>query len=126
MGKVAAKRLLPTVTGFSARRAIVALRSRGVPTAPLLRRAGLSERELATPDDPPGRHRVSAAGQGKFLDYAAEAMGDSAFGLHLAEQTSPRDAGILFYIASGAETVDEALTLMSRYFRIVNEAAAFT
>jgi hypothetical protein len=26
-------------------------------------------------------------------------MDDSAFGLHLAEQADPRDAGILFYVA---------------------------
>ena len=32
-----------------------------------------------------------------------------------------RDAGIIFYVASGAETLGEALTLFA-YFRIVNEA----
>jgi AraC-like DNA-binding protein len=49
-------------------------------------------------------------------------MGDSAFGLHLAEQADPRDAGILFYVASGAQSLGEALALFARYFRIVNEA----
>jgi hypothetical protein len=73
-------------------------------------------------DSSPVHHRVSAVGQAKFLDYAAEAMDDSAFGLHLAEQADPRDAGILFYVASGAQTLGEALILFARYFRIVNEA----
>jgi hypothetical protein len=85
---------LPTVTGFAVRQAIAALRKHGVATPSLLRRAGLSEHEFAaggTPD-----HRVSAEAQANFLDYAAEAMGDSAFGLHLAEQCDPRDAGIFF------------------------------
>jgi AraC-like DNA-binding protein len=49
-------------------------------------------------------------------------MDDSAFGLHLAEQADPRDAGILFYVASSAQSLGQALTLFERYFRIVNEA----
>src|SRR5262249_43389283 len=40
----------------------------------------------------------------------------------LAEQADPRDARILFYVASGAKDLGEALTLFVRYFRIVNEA----
>ena len=71
---------------------------------------------------PPTRHRVSAVAQVKFLAYAAEAMNDSAFGLHLAEHADPRDAGIYFYVASAANDIDEALALYARYFRIVNEA----
>ena len=68
---------------------------------------------------------MSAEAQAKFLDYAAEALDDSAFGLHLAEMTDPRDAGILFYVASGAKDFGEALALFERYFRIVNEAVRF-
>ena len=65
---------------------------------------------------------MSALAQAKVLDFAAEATEDSAFGLHLALQADPRDAGIFFYIASGAENLGEALSLFARYFRIVNEA----
>ena len=43
-------------------------------------------------------------------------------GFHLAMQANPREAGLLFYIASAAKTVGEALALFERYFRIVNEA----
>jgi AraC-type transcriptional regulator len=77
---------------------------------------------LAEIDGNPTSHRVAAIAQVKFLDYAAEAMNDSAFGLHLVEQTDPRDAGIYFYVASAAKDIDEALALYARYFRIVNEA----
>jgi AraC-like DNA-binding protein len=114
--------MLPTVTGFAARQAIEALRKHGIATAPLLHRAGLSGRDLTAGDDTLLHHRISAAGQGRFLDYAAVAIDDGAFGLHLAEQADPRNAGILFYVASGAKDVHEALTLFARYFRIVNEA----
>jgi AraC-like DNA-binding protein len=116
------EQVLPTVTGFAARQAIAALRKHNIAIAPLLRRAGLSEYDFARGDSSPLHHRVSAVGQAKFLDCAAEAMDDSAFGLHLAEQANPRDAGILFYVASGAQNLGEALTLFARYFRIVNEA----
>ena len=43
-------------------------------------------------------------------------------GFHLATRANPREAGLLFYIASAAKTVGEALALFERYFRIVNEA----
>jgi AraC-like DNA-binding protein len=110
---------LPSVAGFAARRALAVLRERGVAFAPLLKRASLSTHDF---DDHPQR-RISSAAQGRFLELAAEAMDDSAFGLHLAEETDPRDAGILFYVMSGAKDISEALMLIERYFRIHNEAA---
>ena len=116
------RQALPTVTGFAAKQAIAALRTHNVSAAPLLHRAGLSELDLAATGVSPLDHRVSAAGQARFLDYVAEALEDSAFGLHLAEQTDPHDAGILFYVATGAKNFGEALALFERYFRIVNDA----
>jgi AraC-like DNA-binding protein len=85
----------------------------------LLQRAGLSEHDF---DD--RRQRISAASQGKFLEYAAEAMDDSAFGLHLAKQANPREAGLLFYVTSAASIIGEALALFARYSRIANEAVS--
>ena len=100
------------------------LRKHKIAIAPLLRASGLPDRDFsrAVGDESPTNHRVSAQAQAKFLNCAAEAMDDSIFGLHLAERTDPRDVGILFYVASGAQTIDEALTLLARYFRIINEA----
>jgi AraC-like DNA-binding protein len=118
------RQVLPTATGFAAKEAIAALRKRHVEIAPLLRRAGVSEHDLAHAenDDNPITHRISAVAQVKFLDYAAEAMNDSVFGLHLAGQIDPRDVGIFFYIGSAASDVGDALALYSRYCRIANEA----
>ena len=112
---------LPTAMGFAAKRAIEALRQRNVATTSVLRAAGISERDLAESD--PLHHRISAAGQSRLLDCAAEAAEDTAFGLHLAEETDPREAGIIFYAMSAAEDVGEALALLDRYSRIANEAA---
>ena len=111
---------LPTTMGFAAKQAIDALRRRNVETAPVLRKAGVSERALAASG--PLNHRISAVEQSRLLDCAAEAIEDTAFGLHLAEQADPRNAGIFFYVASAAENLDEALALLARYSQIANEA----
>jgi hypothetical protein len=96
---------------------IAILRKRNVSVTPLLTRAGLSEAEIEN-----RQARISALAQGKLLEYAAAALGDDEFGLHLAEQANPREAGLLFYAASAAEHVEDALALIARYCRIGNEA----
>ena len=113
------QRPLPTVTGIAAKLAITALKTHNVAIAPLLQRAGLSE------DFDVRQQRISAASQGKFLEYAAEALDDSAFGFHLAEEANPREAGLVFYVAAAARDVGEAVALFARYSRIANEAARF-
>ena len=113
----AAQQPLPTVTGYATRCAAVALRKHNIPIEPLLERAGISRHAFD------GRQRrISAAAQSAFLECAAEAQGDGAFGLHLAEAANPREAGLLFYVASAAKNLSEALGLVERYSRIVNEA----
>jgi hypothetical protein len=89
------REVIPTATGFAAKQAIAFLRKRDIALAPLLWRAGLSETDLEK--RPP---RISAAAQAKLLEYAADALGDSAFGLHLAQQANLRQAGLLFYVTS--------------------------
>src|SRR5271157_347839 len=85
--------------------------------APLLRRAGLSD------CDPYDRQqRMSALDQARLVDYASEAIADTAFGLHLAQGMDPREAGLLFYAASAGKDVREALALCARYSRIVNDS----
>jgi AraC-like DNA-binding protein len=120
--------ILPTATGFAAREALALLRKHNIASAPLLLRAGLSEHGLARPANEGNGlpQRVSAIGQCEFLEYAAEAMDDSAFGLHLAAQIDPRDVGMYFYAGSAARDLGEALALFSRYCRIVNEAFRLT
>jgi AraC-like DNA-binding protein len=124
MEEETSQRGLPTTTGFAAREAIAMLRKHNIATAPLLLRAGLSEHGLARAANEGNGlpQRVSAIGQCRFLDYAAEAMDDSGFGLHLAKQIDPRDVGLYFYASSAARDLGEALALFSRYSRIVNEA----
>ena len=111
------RQILPSATGFAARQAIALLREHNLPIAPLLNRAGVSEGDIDN------RHRrISALAQGKLLEYAGEALGDHVFGLHLAQQANPREVGLLFYVASAADDIGDALALLARYCRIVNEA----
>jgi AraC-like DNA-binding protein len=109
--------VLPSATGFAARQTIAILRRRDVPIASLLNRAGVSESDI---DDP--QHRIGAMAQGKLLEYAAETLKDSEFGLHLAQKANPREVGLLFYVASAGDDIGDALALAARYCRIVNEA----
>ena len=113
----ASRQVLPTATGFAARQAIAALRKQNIAVAPLLQRVGLSERDVGN-----RQHRISAAAQVKLLEYAGEALGDSAFGLHLAQHANPREVGLFFYAASAAKNIGEMLALYARYSRVVNEA----
>ncbi len=114
-----------TTTGFAVRQAMAELEKRGIAMSPLLREAGLPEYDVdqVIRGGNPVQHRISAAGQAKFLDLAADAIGDSAFGLHLADKANPRDVGILFYVVSGGKNIEEALALFERYVRIANQAA---
>lgn len=89
--------VLPTVTGFATWLAIAALRKSDVLVAPLLQCEG-----LWTHDFEDRRSRISASAQAKFLENAARAMDDSAFALHLAAKATPREGGLLFYVASAA------------------------
>ena len=82
----------------------------------MLTRAGISEGDI---DNRQGR--ILPWRRASFLS-SAEALGDNEFGLHLAEQANPREAGLLFYVASAAEHVGDALALTARYCRIGNEA----
>jgi AraC-like DNA-binding protein len=106
-----------TVSGFAARRVLAILQKRKIDAAPLLRRAGLSD---SIRDD--RQQRVSALGQARLVEYAAQATADTAFGLHLAQETDPREAGLLFYALSAGKDVREALALFVRYSRIVSDS----
>ncbi len=108
-----------TVNGFAARLVLAVLRRRKIDAAPLLQRAGLSDYD---PDD--RRQRISALSQARLVEYAAQAIEDTAFGLRLAQETDPREAGLLFYAVSAGKDVREALALFARYSRIVNDSVA--
>jgi AraC-like DNA-binding protein len=105
--------------GFAIDPALALLKRAGIESRPLLARAGLSEEHSGDYS----LRRVPAAAQARFLEYAAEALGDSALGLHIAAAGDPRTIGLAFYVGAAAKTLGEALELMTRYVRIADECA---
>jgi len=114
-----ASRLGPMAIGFVINPALALLRRVGIEARPLLARSGLSEE--CTGDYT--LRRVPAAAQAQFLEYAAEALGDGALGLHLAAAQDPRTLGLAFYVGAAAKTLGEALVLMTRYVSVADECA---
>jgi AraC-like DNA-binding protein len=88
----------------------------GIPTGPVLEKAGLSAAQL---DDP--EHPVAVAAQIKLLQAGAEALGDDFLGFHLARDFELREAGLLYYVLSSANSFAGVLEIAQRYTRIVNE-----
>ena len=109
----------PTVTTFAIRQALGALRRHGAPAEPLVELAGLGGCDLSDP-----KAGVPAGAQGRFLELAAKALGDAAFGLHLAAGTNPRELGLLYYVTSSPKRLRDALNLFLTYSKIVNESLA--
>ena len=119
MSKEGAVRPGPMAIGFAINPTLALLKQAGIEALPLLIRAGLSEEHTVEFS----LRRVPAAAQARFLEYAAEALGDGALGLHLAAAGDPRTVGLVFYLGAAAKNLREALELMTRYVSIADECA---
>jgi AraC-like DNA-binding protein len=106
----------PEATGSITRLALEQLREHSVNVRPLLRRAGLSVSDVNDPNV-----RLSVAGQIKFLEASAEALGDHLLGFHLARGFELRRVGLLYYVMASSETLMEAQKRAERYGSVVNE-----
>ena len=84
---------------------------------PLLAKADISLLKLG--EEP---KRVGAESQIRFLDIAAEALGDSALGLHLAQNFDLRECGMLYYVLAASPNLGEALRNLARYLAVSNES----
>jgi AraC-like DNA-binding protein len=107
---------LPTATGGIARLAYACAQRAGIDLKPLLKKAGLSEKQI---NDPRARFAVHL--QIQFLNVVANALGDEFLGLHLAQSLDLRELGLLFYVAASSETLGDALQRAARYSSTVNE-----
>jgi AraC-like DNA-binding protein len=106
--------------GGLARLAIARLESAGVPSAPLLRRAGLTVEVMADPEE-----RLSVQSQIAFLDEAATALRDDYLGFTLARDFDLREIGLLYYVMASSGTLGDALKRLARYSKVTNEALVF-
>ena len=105
----------PDALGTATRLAAQRLRKAGIPLEPLLRRTGLSEFQIDTPDA-----RIGVASQIAFLELAAAELGEPLLGFKAACDFDLRQTGLLFYVAASSETLGDALERVQRYSSIVN------
>jgi hypothetical protein len=108
---------IPTARGGLSRLAIARLQSAGVPVMPLLKRAGLTPKVIADPEE-----RLSVRSQVALLDEAAIALNDDCLGFTLARDFEPREIGLLYYVMASSQTLGDALKRIARYSHITNEA----
>jgi AraC-like DNA-binding protein len=112
---------MPSATGGIARLVYERLRKSGVKPAPLLSKAGLTVGQI---DD--RSTRIKVKNQIRFLELAAAALQDDLLGTHLASDYDLRKIGLLYYVLSSSDVLDEALHRAARYSHITNEAISLT
>src|SRR5262249_13935705 len=88
----------------------------GANVAKLLKASGLALYDLSE-----STVGISAQKQIDFVELAADAIGDSNFGFHLAEKFDLRTIGLLYYVAASAKTLGEALQRAARCSATVND-----
>jgi len=104
--------LRPMLSGFER---LGLERSRGLEVA------GLDEETLANPDA-----RVGAANVWHLWSEAQQVTGDPRLGLHLAQELSPDDFGLIGYILASSATVREALKRLRRFHRLLADSVQYS
>jgi len=106
----------PTATGGIARAAYERCVKEGIKADTLLRKAGLTRRQIENPEV-----RLTVQSQIRFLDLAGAALRDQFLGFHLAQALELRELGLLYYIMASSDLLGDALQRAARYSAIVNE-----
>jgi AraC-like DNA-binding protein len=112
---------VPSAKGIITRLAYAFGQEKGADVETLLRRCGLSHKQIDDPDT-----RVEVRKQIKFLDFVADATGDDLLGFHLSQSFDLRKIGLLYYVFASSDRLDEALRRAARYSSIVNEGIRLT
>lgn len=107
---------LPTANGGIARVAYTRALSTGVDIKSLLRRAGLTLRQIKAPDV-----RIPVRSQIQFLNQVADALQDDFLGIRLAQSIDLRELGLIYYVLASSETLAQALARLARYSAVHNE-----
>ncbi len=92
----------------------------GIDVEPLLAKAGLTQKEIETPN-----LRIGVVNQIRFVGLVAAAVGDELLGFHLADAFDNREIGLLYYVAASAATLGDALDRVERYIKIQNDGVRF-
>jgi AraC-like DNA-binding protein len=107
---------LPSATGGITRLACEQLTKAGIAVAPLLKKAGLSEGQIAD-----SRTRLPVAAQISFLNLAADALNDDLLGFHLAKVPDFRGLGLFYYAVASSNVLHDVFERAAKYTAIINE-----
>jgi AraC-like DNA-binding protein len=107
---------VPSATGGITRLACARVRAAGIELEPLLKKAGLTERQIED-----RRARLDVQDQIRFLNLAADALRDEFLGFHLAQDFDLREIGLLYYVLASSALLSDALQRAERYSVIANE-----
>ncbi len=108
-----------TVATWGMRVLIGYLETRGVDVASIRRRAGLEGVDLGQPDE-----RLAESVPRDVWELAAEATGDEAIAIHVAEIRAPAAVDVLEYAFRASPTLREALGQVVRYARVMHDRVA--
>lgn len=109
----------PGVSGGITRLAYARAQQAGIALAPLLKKAGLRESQIAD-----AGARFGARNQIQFLNLVAQALPDELLGFRLAQLADLREIGLLYYVAASSQLLGDALRRAARYSKVVNEGIA--
>lgn len=112
---------LPSATGGLSRIAFARARKAGIELAPLLKKAGLTAKEINDRST-----RISVHRQIRFLNLISDALRDPLLGFHLAESFDLRELGLVYYVAASSDTLGDALRRAARYSSITNEGLSLS
>lgn len=112
--KVSPREVFLTADGVATRLTISELKKAKIDPRPLLAKAGIVPGEELK--------RVGAESQIRFLEIAAEVIGDSALGFHLAQRFDLRECGMLYYVLAASPNIGEAIRNLARYLAVSNES----
>ncbi len=105
-----------TVVAWGMRVLMRYLEERGVDTAPIRRRAALEGVDLTHPEQ-----RLPEGVPREVWRLAAEATGDEAIGVHVAEARTPAALDVLEYAFRASPTLGDALGQVARYARVMHD-----
>jgi len=106
----------PLTAGVLTRQACARVGAASLDLAPLLAQAGLT---LELIEDRGSRFRAES--QIRFLQLAADALGDDLLGFHLGRDSELREAGLLYYVLASSNTLGDSLERAERYSALNNE-----
>ena len=109
----------PSTVGVMTRQACALVNAAGLELAPLLAKAGLTTAQIEDRES-----RFPAQSQVKFLQLAADALGDDLLGFHLGRDSDPREVGLLHYVLASSNMLGESLERAERYSALNNEGIA--